>query len=478
MNTASVLEVFGGSHATSYANSAQECAWGARLARELGSTLYPIGRNSLVLSGGGGGFVDYIRHAVQRRPARNGTYGWPAACDLLVFNAGLGDLANNGKVGANIYPGAFKTALRALIAFAGLSGFYGAEPSGASDPSIAYDASWADGVSTASNTGAGVRNANANGATVTITVPATFPGGEITLFFTPIAFGGSQTIYVDVSGATQYGRVARMAAADVSDMVNVFSANYAPVRLTGLAPGAHTITAKVYDIGSGLGFDGWGIQAPQPPNIVLCSQLKAPQSVLEAFLGTFNADTPTPSTIDMLNGWIRDVAAEFPNVYYHQQPEVILDRAANTIDGIHPNDDGQLLTLRALRDTVGWLPQIPAAPSPIPVPLDTTMFGANWSNYGAPTAPATYTMLPGSRLQLSGRIKRTGTPSPPETMFTLPIRHRPATTETFLVPSAVDTPARIQVAAGGAVSYVGGGAGGAAGIDLSQISFTANMDGV
>lgn len=475
MNSASVLEVFGGSHATSYANSAQQNAWGARLARELGSTLYPIGRNSLVLSGAGGGFVDYIRHAVQRRPARNGTYGYPAACDLMVFNAGLGDLAHNGKVGQNVYPGCFKTALRSLVCFASLSAFYGAEPSGGSDASMSFDAGWADATGTDKNTGAGSRTANTEGSTVTITVPAAFCGGEIDLFFMPIAFAGSQTIYLDVTGATQYGRLASMAAADVSDMVNAFNANYATVRLTGLNPGAHTITATVRNIGSGLGFDGWGIRAPQPPNIVLCSQLKAPQSVLEAFLGTFNADTPTPSTIDMLNGWIRDVAAEFPNVYYHQQPEVILDRAANTIDGIHPNDDGQLLTLRALRDTVGWLPQIPAAPSPIPVPLDTTMFGANWSNYGAPYATVGYTMLPGSRLQLSGLIKRTGTATPPETMFTLPLRHRPAQQAAFLLPSV--TSARVQVAANGIVSYVSGDVGGGAGVDLGQIAFTVLTDG-
>lgn len=477
MNTAAALEVFGASHSTSYANSAPQNAWGARLARELGATVHMLGRNGLALSGGGGGYVYYIRNAAGRRPARNGTYGYPAACDLLVVNLGLGDLANNGKVGANIYPGAFKTALRALARFASLSAFYGAEPAGASDPSMSFGAGWADGVATDKNTGTGFMFANAEAATVTITVPATFCGGEIDLFFMPVALFGSQNVYIEVTGATQYGRIASMASADVSDQVNTFNANYAAVPLTGLNPGAHTITATVRNTNLGLGFDGWGIRAPQPPNIVFCSQLKAPQAALDAFLGAFNADTPTPSTIDMLNGWIRDVAGEIPNVYYHQQPDVILDRAANTMDGVHPNDDGQLLTLRALRDTIASLPQIPAAPAPAPVGIDTAAFAANWSNYGDPYAAAQYTMLPGSRIQLAGRVKRTGTATPPETMFTLPVQHRPAKQTAFLLPSATATPARIQIATTGAVTYDNGGVGSEASIDLDQVSYTADTSG-
>ena len=468
MKTASTLEVFGGSHATAYGNSSQENSWGALIANRLGAIEYPFAQNGLILSNDGNGFARYIRPAALRRPARDGTRGWPAAADLVVINCGLADLAANGVVGANIYPGPFTQTLRAVVAFARLSAFYNAEPGGASDPTITWDGSWTDLALTDRNVGAGSRFTFTSGSGVTLAVPAMFAGGEVDLFWCTYD-GNAWDVYVEVTGATSYGRTQRIDST-WGDQVST-KGSYGVTRLTNLNPGAHTITVRAY--GSGLlTFDGWGIRATTPPNVVLASQLKPSQAAIDAWLGPFAADTPTHRTIDMLNGWIAQVAAGYGDrVAYHTQPEVILEVPQSTVDGIHTNDHGHRILAAALLDTIGNLPQIPPGPGAQPV---TAALAANWSSTGGSYAPVAWTMHRDRQLRLNGRIARTGTPSPPETLLTLPDRHRPAKTVTYACPASTGTSALVDVAADGTVTYRAGSVGAAGTIDLDPIRFTVD----
>lgn len=465
MRSASAIETFGGSHATAYGASSPEQAWGALAARALGAVEYPFASNGLILCREGNGANRYIRPASARRTARDLARGLRAPADLVVFNLGLADLASSGASGGTFYPEPIRNGLRAMIAFARLGAFYGAEPGGASDPSIAYGGTWADSAATDRCTGAGLRSTTTTGATVTITVPAQFPGGEIDLFW--IASNGAPVVDVATTGASRFARTDTLGA-DYFDQVTAFKANYVVQRLTGLDAGAHTITVAVRgNLGFGLGFDGWGIADPDPPNVVLSTQLKAPQATLDAFLGPMAADTPTADTIDRLNGWIASLLPEYRRLTLLQTPEVILEAPSSTVDGMHPNDTGHRLIARALVDHVARLPTPAPAPAPKPAPVT---FAANWSSTGDPYAPATHTVMAGRHVRLAGRVTRTGAPSPPETILTLPERHRPAKTATFLCNGSAGTPA-VTVNTDGTVQYAAGSLGSGGTLDLDQVQF-------
>ena len=465
MRSASAIETFGGSHSTAYGASSPEQAWGALTARALGAVEYPFGSNGLILCNEGNGANRYIRPASARRTARDLTRGLRAPADLVVFNLGLADLAANGASGGTFYPEPIRNGLRAMICFARLGAFYGAEPGGASDASISYGGTWIDQAATDRNAGPGYRLTATAGATVTISVPAQFPGGEIDLFW--IASNSLPVVDVATVGASRYSR-SDLLGLDYYDQVTGFKANYVVQRLTGLDAGAQTITVTVRGTpGFGLGFDGWGIADPDPPNVVLSTQLKATQAVLDAFVGPMAGDTPTASTIDRLNGWIGSLLPEFNRLTLFGTPEVILETPNSTLDGMHPNDVGHRLIAKALLDHVDRLPT--PAPAPAPKPAAVT-FAANWSNTGGTNANATHTVQADRHVRLAGRVTRTVSPSPPETIFTLPERHRPAKTATFLCNGSAGTPA-VTVNADGTVQYAAGSLASGGTLDLDQVQF-------
>lgn len=471
MRTASTLEVFGGSHITAYGNQTPDRSTGALVAAQLGATEYPLAQNGLVLAAQGNGFARYVRPASVRRSGATGPYGWPPAADLVIVNCGLLDLATSVSVGSNWRPTPFRKALDAVCAFASLGGYMGAEPSGGSDASIAYGGSWTDVAQTDRCVGAGYRATFTQGSTITITVPVAFPGGEIDLFWVigPSGYGG--TIQINVTGATRTS-AREVIDATWADQVTTTQLSYAVTRLTGLQPGAHTITITAESILSfGFGFDGWGIRSPAAPNIVLCSQLKAPQSTLEAFLGAAAADTPTAATIDRLNNEvILAVANQYDNAYYHEQPNILIDRPGTTADGMHPNDLGHRLLAAELLDTIDDLPNLPPAAAVQPV---TATLAANWTAAGGSYAAPSYTVLPRRRIRLAGRIARTGTPAAPELLFTLPDRHRPAKTATFALAGSTGTPV-VDIASDGTVTYRAGSLGASGTIDLDGVEFAVD----
>lgn len=476
MRTAAAIEMFGGSHAGAYGNSTSATSTGRLVASNLGATLAAYASNSLVLAQHGNGYAKYLRPASVRRTRPDTVHGWPAAADLVIVNCGLGDLASSMLSGGTWRPRPFRGALDAICAFAALSAYYPAQPAGASDPTITYGGTWIDSAATDHNTGTGLRSTFAADATLTLAVPATFPGTDIVLFWVvlPSSFNATITWDIKTAGVTATNLTEQIRPAD-ADQVTTDRVNIKATRITGLKPGAHTITTTARDFaGFGCGFLGWGITAPTPPNVLLCSQLKAPQPALDGFLGPFPGDTPTAATIDRLNAEIADVANLSIPAVYHPQPDVILEQPNMTVDGIHPNDSGARLLAAALLDAIDDLPPQPYAPPARPLPIAPA---ANWTNPGGNYAPATYTLHRDLQVRLAGRVQRTGTPTAPELLLTLPEAHRPATTVTFACPASTGAAATVDVTPDGSVTYRAGTLGAGGTIDLDPIVLTARDDG-
>lgn len=181
---------------------------------------------------------------------------------------------------------------------------------------------------------------NANGNTVTVTVPSWFPGGELDLFFIGSdTKGGILSFTVDGTAAgTLDIRATTLQVAKDCPAVQ---------RFTGLAAGAHTIVATLGSMNAGGGpwFDSWGVPAPVPPLIIV------------------NGATPTgsvgtaPSRQTLVNGNLESLVAEFPvdEVKYYDRDALIPDQAtfdAWMNDGTHPTDWGHAVLAKGLADLI------------------------------------------------------------------------------------------------------------------------------
>lgn len=466
MNTAGVVEIFGPSLATGYGTAGQEYGWGALVAAGLGAYEANYAANSLVLAHEGNGFAKYLRPAFGLRTRQAKPYVSPV--DLVVLQLGLGDLANNMVSNGVLTPGAFRSAFDAILAFSGLAAFYGAEPAGASHPSIAYGGTWNDLAVTDRNTGAGIRGSLTVGASLTITVPPDFPGGEIDLFW-PVALGGATIRIIVDGGARRYGFTETIGPTD-TDQVTANVAGLKATRLRGLDPGAYTITATLTAVtGFGIAFDGWGIRAVNPPAVVATSQPLLAPGYAESWLGPFAGDTPTDATTRWLNQQVAQVAEAAGAKYLQIDDLQINDPGRWTYDGAHLNETGQARWADQILQFVRTIDAPRQSPSR---PLLPATFAANWGNDTAPYAPLTYTPAAPRQIRLAGRAKRTGTPSTGETITTLPEGMRPAATASFVCPGSTGTPT-VTIDTTGAVKYAAGSLGASGTIDLDGIAITA-----
>lgn len=465
MTRLNLIEVFGHSQNTGYGTPGPECSWPELAAARLGATLGNYASNGLVLAQEGNGYAKYLRPAAALRNRPAAPY-LPAA-DAVAFHVGFADLAANYRNNGVYTRGAFRTALCAVIAFARLASYFDAEPAGASHASIAYGGSWVDTTTTDRNTGAGARLTFTQGATLTITVPADFPGGEIDLFWLIPGSGNGGTWTIAITGATNTTRLETIAASD-ADQVTATKYNLKATRLQGLNPGAHTITATLTSVlAFGVLFDGWGIRADPAPDIYLAQQPRLTQANYDAWLGAFAGDTPTDAAVDDINRTIADVAAT-EGAQYVELPDLPLDPARWTVDGAHPNERA----CQVIADTI--LSEVTPRPLPVARRSFAPTFAAGWGNDAAPYANVAARRTPPRRVSLSGRAKRTGTPTVGETVATLPEGWWPGASHAYTCPASTGTPV-VTVAADGTVKYTAGSLGANATIDLDGIEWTVGQ---
>lgn len=177
--------------------------------------------------------------------------------------------------------------------------------------SCVYTGTWgAPAASTASNSGANIRQATATDAVVTIHVPDNFPGGAINIGF---AASGTNppTTTAPVLTFTVDG-----VSAGTKDAPSIYTAknNGFSKRISGLAAGRHLITVQLTTLGSGsVYFDWWGIEAQQPP-IILAPNLVRPRDYTlwpgwantqrTATLTGAHGSGTTSWTVSSTTGWV------------------------------------------------------------------------------------------------------------------------------------------------------------------------------
>lgn len=469
MQQANLIEVFGQSHNTGYATAGQEYAWPAIVASALGAYEANYSANGLSFAAHINGYQKYLRPALALRARQAAPYVSPV--DAVIINGGLSDLASNMANGGVITPGAYRAALDAILAFAQLAAYYKAEPSGASHASITYGGTWYDGTNTDRNTGAGYRSTFTVGSTLTIAVPPDFPGGDIVLLWLiPGSGNGVTWRIIAVGQGGRYGAIEKIGAQD-ADQVTTTQWGLKATRLKGLAPGAYTITATLTAVDAfGVAFDGWGIQAVNPPALAVVRQPRLTPANYAAWLGPAAGDTPTDDTVAILNRNASEVAeAAGASWIENIDTTVFLDPSRWTADGAHPNEAGHVRIAAQILKHLQTVDRSIQAPV---FPLLPAAFAANWGNDTTPYAGLTYTPRRARLVRLSGRAKRTGTPSTGETIATLPEGLRPASTASFVCPGSTGTPT-VTIDSTGAIKYAAGSLGASGTIDLDGIEITA-----
>ena len=467
MNSAGLVETFGHSQNTGYLTGGPEYAWPALVAGELGAYDANFAANGMVAAMDGNGYARYIRPAASLRNRTQAPYLAPA--DVVFAHVGLADLANNYVNNGVVTPRPFGNAMRACLAFAQLGGFFGAEPAGASHSSIAYGGTWID-VSNVpdSGTGAGWREA-LTGATMTITVPADFPGGDIWLFWVvlPAGFGSGAVWDAVVAGNTSTAVRETITTAD-ADPVTTSRYNLKATRIPDLNPGAHTITVTARSITNlGCGFDGWGIRAPNPPAVVVMQQPRLTPANYATWLGPGAGDTPTDDGVATMNQQLAGIADEF-GASSLTLPSILLNPAAYTADGAHPNGIGHQLLAHAV---LGHLRGVETKAHAAGAPILPAAYAANWGNDTTPYADLVLQLTRPRAVRLVGRAKRTGTPATGETILTVPEGLRPASSHAYVLPGSTGTPV-VTIAADGTIKYTAGSLGANGTIDLDSIGWT------
>ena len=245
---------------------------------------------------------------------------------------GVNDLALLGP--RNLSP--FEHALRTIISRHRASAVFEED-----DGTVSYSGAWrrrpADGPDCS---GTGVMETDSAGAMLTIAVPDGFPGGTAALGFV-IAPGGGSRLSLAADGEDAVA----LDTAGATDPTG--HRNGVVGRLTGLAPGSHTVACTVSETTGPVAFDYWQVE-PDPGPAVL-----VPLAFRTRDWSHYYSDWPHPPTdadVPALNDAIRRVVAEFGGAVVAVDLDEVLDRRQELFswEGFYPNDEGQRLIAEAL----------------------------------------------------------------------------------------------------------------------------------
>lgn len=339
--------------------------------------------------------------------------------------------------------------------------------------------------------GGNYRTTTTAGNQLTCDIPVNFPGGTVVLLFLvpPNGDGANWTISVDGGAGVTFDTRNTNGFANGSTRAATGVWGPCVYRIKGLAAGAHTITVTATTITGTAYFDGFEIEAPEPPPQLVMLPVRLYHYGLYAGWAyqPVDADQATMATA------IRSLIAEFDSTVVEVDPEPVINKQFKYFigqDGAHHNDNGhaekailliekirsQTIPLRNLIlqnpvDTKGWYP-IGAAGSGTPAELQN-----NWVAWSTTDVqPGYYKDIATGIVFVRGAVKLTGaTQNPFLVICTLPVGHRPANDMDFVVATSYG-PQVLRVSAAGFVSLMAGvGSGGTLSYVSLNFSFEAEQ---
>ena len=228
---------------------------------------------------------------------------------------------------------------------------------------------WSGATQSTSNSGTTFVYSTVNGSTVTISVPADFPGGTIALGY-QVQQGTSAAYTVTVDGLAA-GNISTLGMATaVTNRTNNGMAGIH--RLTNVAPGAHTIVITTSSIVTAAAFDYWQIEAPNPPLVLLVGQPRLIAGGYQSYADFGNNFAVNDASVQQLNTAMMQLAAEFDSqVQFVPIDPLIGNNSAyfatgSHLNNVHPNDAGHSMIAAACyaaaqRSSGIWVPGLATA---------------------------------------------------------------------------------------------------------------------
>lgn len=457
------IVVCGHSYPSGYLTTEGGEQWPQRLAAAMHSEAVTYCKTSAVLaqddsnSGNSGGYATVINGM---RPRQSGTSAYAdrtaapyiALSPVTCFEYGLNDLAYiTATTATNV--AWFEMAMRTATCVARAGGIFAD-----THASVAYGGSggshWsANTAETFAGSPTNHQTSTVND-TVTITVPADFPGGEVDLL--TLTYQGGTAWSTTVDGGT---------AQVLTGTGSAFGSNSGRCngviqRLTGLTAGTHTIVATVtaIDAGSVALFDSWLIAAPSLPLVVICTEM-AGSPAFPMVPGGSPAHTPiTTADVNALNVAILALPAEFTDgLVVNADVNAYFGAAAGygaygtpgslyVSDNFHPNAAGHAVMAQCVRDAIRAAPISALPPGSTwrgvalygPMGLVMRQVQAAAVSYGDPGFATGWTAYSGgngamfardraNRTEINMSLVNTSSPASGATIFTLPPGYEPET---------------------------------------------------
>lgn len=260
--------------------------------------------------------------------AASGLHGFGSPQNLHLWMCGVNDLNVYGNTSGVLAP--FTNALRVALSRWRATAVYEDSHS-----SFSYGGSWST-PSDILGSGSGYHMTASGAATWSIAVPADFPGGTLAIGFRANAGAGAGATHsVTVDG----GAPLTVDAHGISGTSTAFV-----LRIPNLAAGAHTISGTIGSLVTATCIDYWQHEA-DTSNAPLCVLVKQPYPVDYSLYGSVAPGPPTNAGVDVLNGLIASVAAEFDSRVIVVDTSSLNGQVDSTLycsDHLHPSDKGHL----------------------------------------------------------------------------------------------------------------------------------------
>ncbi len=315
---------------------------------------------------------------------------------------GINDLGvNTNTAQAN---SAYAQAMRMAISRCRMSSLRDDDYSGAAGTgTIAYGAGFTSNTLTyeiaSGNTTHSCTTTGAN-ATVTITLPSDYNGETVTLSFLTIAgVNGGVVTFTGTAGVT--------GTLSLSNILPAAAATHSPVvqRITNLtsANASQTIiiTVTSLDAGGTVTFDGFWLEAKNPPPVLVCNTARLLTAGYAGYFGGMG-----DSDVVTFNAALYPVIAEFDGMVQVVDIDSALNKDTTKFgaDGLHPNELGAAAISDAILAAVRRLPAnkwgVAAAiqpPSPRTAAVVVPVINGQWytsQSMGGPNGTA-YTAVAG-----------------------------------------------------------------------------------